>query len=262
MLIRALVFSLACCLSASLAQAQTLFGHYEFNGNLSNSATGGFASGFGTLEEINGSGSFATESGAWSWSGATAPGIGFRLPVTGLPADRHTFSLGLVFKVSDVGVGGNYRKIIDFSNGAHDDGLWLVNGKLIAYGALSATEEGNFTANQTISLVFTRNISDVINVYVNGSTTPLFTKTAFFPSQFRILNDSYVRFFLDNDGDEFSPAGTVYDLRIWDSVLTSGQISAYFAAVPEPSTYAALCGLLALGVTVWRRRAAAGRTQP
>lgn len=171
MLIRALVFSLACCLSASLAQAQTLFGHYEFNGNLSNSATGGFASGFGTLEEVNGSGSFATESGAWSWSGATAPGIGFRLPVTGLPADRHTFSLGLVFKVSDVGVGGNYRKIIDFSNGAHDDGLWLVNGKLIAYGALSATEEGNFTANQTISLVFTRNISDVINVYVNGSTT-------------------------------------------------------------------------------------------
>jgi len=267
MRIRAIVLSLACSLAASLAQAQSLIAHYQFNGNLNNSVTGESASAFGTLVEVTGSSSLpnalTTESGAWTWSGATAPGFGLRLPVSGLTGDMHTFSVGMVFKVSDVGLGGDWRRIIDFSNDQHEDGLYLTNGKLIAYGALSATEEGNFSANENIALVFTRNSSNVVKVYANGSTTPLFTKTAFFTEQFRILMDSNIRFFLDdNGGVDFSPAGAVYDIRIWNGELSSEQVGTYFAAIPEPSTYAAFGGLMALGFVLWhRRRRSAGKAQ-
>lgn len=50
--------------------------------------------------------------------------------------------------------------------------------------------------------------------------------------------------------------GQLDDFRIYDVALNSSQIATLAAAaVPEPSTYAALLGICALGLAMWRRRA-------
>jgi len=265
MRIRALVLSLACSFAALLAQAQSLIGHYEFNGNLNNSVTGGSA--LATLQSIGGQATaFTAEAGAWTWSGAsTNPGIGLRLPTDTLELPYVAFSLGIVFKLSSVGAGGNWVKVIDFDNGTSDNGLYFYNGQMSAYGTFEGSTAGSFTANETITLVATRSIGGPIKFYVNGSTTPLINNSLISNSQFRIQNDANasLRFFVDNDdGDEFSPGGTVYEIRVWDGVLSSSQIPTAFAAIPEPSTYAAFGGLMALGFVLWhRRRNSAGKVQ-
>jgi hypothetical protein len=269
MRIRALVLSLACSFAASLAQAQSLIAHYQFNGNLNNSVAG---SALPALEGITPEGglpnAFTTEAGAWTWTGASSgPGIGLRLPTADLLDSYESFSIGIVFKFSNVGAPDDYRKIIDFKNGTSDDGLYFTNGGLTAFDSTADPANpvaGSFTANQTVALVFTRHSEGQVNVYANGSTTPLITHTvpnnAFLFSQ---GTSGTLRFFVDDNlGSEYSPAGAVYDIRVWDGVLSSGQVGTYFAAIPEPSTYAAFGGLMALGFVIWhRRRKSAGKVQ-
>jgi len=264
MRIRAIVLSLACSFAASLAQAQSLIAHYQFNGNLNNSVTGGSA--LAALEAIAGEGglpsAFTTEAGAWTWTDASDPGFGLRLPTDGLLDTYNEFSVGISFKFSNV---TGYRKILEFSNGNTDTGLYFNDGGLTAYETGEENPvSGSFTANQTVTLVFTRSSEAQINIYTHGSSTPLITHTvANNAFEIRQGESGGLRFFVDNDlGSEFSAAGAVYDIRVWDGVLSSGQVGTYFAAIPEPSTYAAFGGLMALGFVIWhRRRKSAGKAQ-
>ncbi len=48
----------------------------------------------------------------------------------------------------------------------------------------------------------------------------------------------------------------------WTTLSGPGLFSVQASAIPEPSTYAALAGLGALGLALWRRRVAAARSMP
>lgn len=68
--------------------------------------------------------------------------------------------------------------------------------------------------------------------------------------------------FATNNGAMSSQfVGEFYDLQIYDGVLSSGDISFLNSnpgvAIPEPSTYGVLLGMLVLGVVAMRRRIAA-----
>ena len=59
----------------------------------------------------------------------------------------------------------------------------------------------------------------------------------------------------NNSGDELF-TGSIDQARIFtftSGTFNTGMLS--YSAVPEPSTYAAILGLLALGLAAWRRRA-------
>lgn len=89
--------------------------------------------------------------------------------------------------------------------------------------------------------------SGTMNLYLNGvldattggaSSDPRDTSNPFFVGQ-------------DLGGNFY--IGSLDQVQIYDSVLGSGQIAA-LSAIPEPSTYAALAGLAALGFVIVRRR--------
>ena len=48
--------------------------------------------------------------------------------------------------------------------------------------------------------------------------------------------------------------GAMDDIRIYNYALSAAEVQGLYTAVPEPSTYAALTGLTALGFAAMRRR--------
>lgn len=64
------------------------------------------------------------------------------------------------------------------------------------------------------------------------------------------------QFFIGQDLGGGAYTGSLDQIRIYDTALSAGQVSAVYAAsIPEPSTYAALAGLAALAIAARRRRA-------
>ena len=259
---RLLVAAIIVALATSLGHAAppTLIGDYLLTtGSFTNAVTGTQALGNLSVVALSGSTGFITGTASdagWFWSGATAPGTG--LSVSGLPLNAGgafgNYSIGMRFQFSDV---SSYRRLITFATN-EDTGVYVLNGGFAVVGTdpVVVVSGGTITANSFVDFVLTRNgTNSQVAGYVNGSPTPVWTTP---DSNYGDAPGGTLQFFRDNNGGtEFSPAGRISLLRIWNGPLAAADIP--MSMVPEPSALA-LGGLGVAGILfrVWRRRRSGG----
>jgi len=146
-------------------------------------------------------------------------------------------------------------KFLFYNGNASWSGIGLmVNGtnvEVLEGGKFAATA-GSLSVNQWnyVALAY---FNGGIQVFVNGATTPAFTDTSAF-NDYAVAEDNGQTNTFAIGG---SFAGAFDEVRVSSftgsfdpSMLSYSAIS----AVPEPSTYAGLAGLAALGFVAWRRR--------
>ena len=259
---RRLVAVVVAAVAPAVAQADspTLIGDYLLStGSFTNFASG--TSTLGPLSVIPSSGTTGFITGTasdagWFWNGATLPGTG--LSVSGLPANDGggfgRYSIGMRFQFSTVSGTPAFRRMITFAD--QDAGMYVTSGSFNFYANDTNNAGGTIAPDTFAEFVLTRNGTGVTG-YRNGSPIPVLS----------LGNDSgagrstsgTLQFFRDNTlGNEFSPAGRISLLRIWDGPLTAEQIPT--AMVPEPSALAlGGLGVAAILARAWRRRRSGGR---
>jgi hypothetical protein len=252
-----------CALILALAPAvahaaPALIGDYLLaTGSFTNAVTGAQALGSLSVVASSGSTGFVTGTASdagWFWSGATAPGTG--LSLSGLPLNTGSgpgaafgdYSIGMRFQFSNT-VG--FRRMINFAD--EDSGMYVNTGVFAFFGS-EGLQGGSITANTFVEFILTRTGSNAqVAGYVNGSSTPVFQFTDS-SALADVPSGSPLNFFRDDPGgSEFSPAGRISMLRVWDGPLSPAEIP--MAMVPEPSALA-LGGLsvatILLGARRWR----------
>jgi len=149
-----------------------------------------------------------------------------------------------------------YRRILDFKDGASDGGLYSFAGSLsftpTIFGPGSVISAGNF-----VTILLTRDSgSNLLTGYADGVMQFSLTDTpgnAVFSTP-----GARVVFFRDDSvfpGEESS--GAVRSIRVFDRGLSSTEVVELYAPVPEPGTWAlTLTGLGLLGWAARRRRLA------
>lgn len=148
-------------------------------------------------------------------------------------------------------------KFLFYNGNASWSGIGLmVNGTTVEVleGGLYAHAAGNLTAHQWNYVALTY-AAGSLQVFVNGTTAPTFAVTSVFRDFSSATGNGHPNDFVV--GGSF--AGAFDELRVSSfsgSFNTSMLSYSAMSAVPEPSTYAALAGLAALGLVAWRRRAA------
>ncbi|MDQ6631531.1 MAG: hypothetical protein M3Y82_07210 [Verrucomicrobiota bacterium] len=212
-----LLFSF-CVLMQVISASASLISLYEFNGNFSDS----FSNNVDLVEYNNASSIF--NAGSWTWTATANPGGGLIMDLNAPRASLYSIGLRLKFDLTSSG----YRKIIDFKNQTADDGLYFYNDSLSFY---PITVGGMVSNNTFLDLVITRDGSSVVSVYANGNSNPLFT---FADSDNRAVavTNSLARFHLFHDDNttagEWSPGGTVSEIRVWNHVLAPSEIPGAF----------------------------------
>lgn len=244
-LILAAFVSLAWC---GQVGAIELIGDYRLGlGTLNNFATGTGSLGSLTITQNGGTAGFGPN--GWSWSDATTPGSGLNL--ANLPENSTTsYSIGITALFGET---SGFRKVIDFKSQTSDTGFYVHNN---AFQFFNTTQDfGSVNDFQEFTVVLTRDADKIVNLYVNGESTPLlsFTDT----DDFAVASDGLLKFFQDDTvtSGEFSTLGTASLIRIWDQPLAPAQIASAMI-VPEPSAW--MLGTVALTVILMaaRRRAA------
>lgn len=209
-----------------------LIGLYEFRGNLENSQSGSGALP-GMTEAGNGDSGFSAD--GWYWSNGSSGGKGLNLETPSLDS----YSIGISFRFSAV---DGYKKVLDFSGLTSDDGFYLRSDLFSLY--ISGPTEGGYApADTLLTVILTRDSGGELNLYVNGSNTPLLTKND--PDgAFSIRSGNELNFFMDeNSSGEFSRAGSVSYIGIWDTALSREEITEAFSVIPEPGFFGLLGGL-------------------
>ena len=203
--------------------ANTLSGESALGSSLVAVSTGG-SFGFVTSGENPG----------WSWSNATSPGTG--LSLSGLPANDGTgfgsYSIGMRFSLGQV---SGWRKLIDFK--PEEVGMYVVDGQFKFYDDGTNPTAGTIAANTPVDFILTRNTSGMLEAFLNGSTTPIFSSAL--GSEAKTDVSRTLRFFVDRPGfgdNEFSSSGSISRLRVWNGPLTAAEIPNAMVVVPEPAT--------------------------
>jgi hypothetical protein len=256
---RLLVAAITVALATSLAHAAppTLIGDYILTtGSFTNAVTGTQALGSLGVVASTGSTGFVTGTASdagWFWNGATLPGTG--LSVSGLPLNAGgafaNYSIGMRFQFSDV---SSYRRLITFAD--VDTGMYVTNGMFNFYDD-GENKGGSISADTFVDFVLTRNgTTNQVTGYVNGVSTPVLQMSD--NSGHGRSPSGTLQFFRDNTGGaEFSPAGRISLLRIWNGPLAAADIP--MSMVPEPSALAlGGLGVAAILFRAWQRRRSGG----
>ncbi len=245
---------------AVAASAQSLVHQWRFGENDGGAANGGAVT---TVTDHVGSLTL-TASGTVTYTGNTA-GAGSSLAAafdtTGSfvgAADESLTSEGSFIIegwVRPDGTPSAGSKFLFYNGNASWSGIGLmVSGSTVQVLAGGAFDQNVGTLNADawnyVALVYSN--SD-ISIYINNTSAPSYSGGYFRDYSLATMNGQPNNFSV---GGSF--AGAIDELRV--STFTgsfSESMLSYSAmsAVPEPSTYAALAGLAALGLVAWRRRA-------
>ncbi len=194
-----------------------LVADYRFNGS--------HASSVGSAPDLAdiGSNSFAADTvDSVSCNVLTfSQGNGLSLATNGL-ISSDTYSIVMLFRFDNT---SSYRKLVDFKNGTEDYGLYNFSQKLRFYTDASGANVV-FQDNTYAQVVLTRDgTTKQVTGYVDGAQEIQFTDT-----NDRALIDSSntLRFLIDDTttGGVEASAGAVARIRIYDGVLSSGEVSA------------------------------------
>lgn len=128
-------------------------------------------------------------------------------------------------------------------------------GTRLAFG-IGSSDTTIFSASSVntgnwIPVAATWDTSGAMNLYLNGSLEATYGIGSSDP------HNTTNPIFIGQDLGGIIYTGSLDEIRIYDSTLSGGQITA-LAAVPEPSTYAAFAGLACLAIALGRRRGTQG----
>jgi hypothetical protein len=212
----------AALLLASSASGATLAGDYQFQGTRASSGPGPAVSDVGT-----GINMFQTD----TVMGASRQVLAFPLhngvkmtPSVG--SGSVPYSIVATFRLDNIGITGDaYRRILDPSNGTEDTGFYVLQGKA-DYFADSIDDVISpsvvFGANVYATVAVTSSPPSPSKIYVNGievvnanETLPVVANT--------------LRFFKDDSNVEES-AGAVSCIRVFNGVLSAGEVGAVGAS--------------------------------
>lgn len=218
------------CLFAASASAATLKADYRFHGNLASSVGSAPAA-----SNIGNGNAFATENlSGRPRSVLTFPaGGGLDIPTTDVvPADNYT--IAVVFRLSDLGDPGDYRRIADFQAGTSDNGVYFESHLLTFYSPSFYQGDATVGTNQYVQVVLRRTAegsSVQFAGYLNGNFE--WNATDVGPDT---LLSSGLRLFKDNSTPSAEEAsGAVARVRMWDGPLTAPEIEALELVPPTDS---------------------------
>jgi hypothetical protein len=152
-------------------------------------------------------------------------GGGVSIRTSGL-VDRTSPSVVMVFRLADV---SGFRRLLDFSDGASDDGLYDASGTTVFYAgdyvarSTGAVFEDSAYVQVTLTSEATLAGSQWTVVYVNGTPVAAATTTQGFGLGSRVL-----RLFKDNvrgSGRGEQSAGALACVFVYDGALPRGQVA-------------------------------------
>jgi Concanavalin A-like lectin/glucanases superfamily len=203
------------------ADAAVLKASYLFQGNLA-SETGGAPE----LTALGAGSRFRLE----TVDGTRRPvlafprGGGLSLATGGL-VDSRNHSVVMLFRLAEV---SRYRRLLDFTNGSSDNGLYNLDGRVVLYlRENSAISPGVVFDDSYVQVVLT-NVADLgdsqkTTVYVNGAAAV----TARSSSEGLDLGSGVLRFFKDNAsgvGAGEESAGSIACVLVYDGALTADEV--------------------------------------
>jgi hypothetical protein len=146
-----------------------------------------------------------------------------------------TYSIEMVFRIDDT---SSFRRLIDFKNGALDEGLYNYNTAVRFYD-VAIGPNGAFANGQIRHLVVTRNgANNQFVAYIDGVQQLSFTDSgnlATFDAANNIIR------FLRDDGSEH-PSGFLDRIRTYSTVLSAAEVLGLFneGVAPNPNFAAIL----------------------
>lgn len=205
-----------------------------------------------TLADSRGGPSLQSLGGAVG-SGNYTFGAGEGLILDGALTSGAGYSIEITASLDQV---SEYRRILDFKDGASDSGIYSFAGRLsfppTIFGSDSVISAGTF-----VTMLLTRDSgSQALTGYVNGIEQFSLIDT---PGN-AIFSSPAARMVFFRDDSVFpgeQTSGVVKSIRVFDRGLSATEVVELYAPVPEPGTWAlTLTGLGLLGWFARRSRAA------
>lgn len=150
-------------------------------------------------------------------------GGGLSLSTAGL-VDPSSHSVVMLFRLDEV---SRYRRLLDFSGGASDNGLYNLFGRVALYHrGIAAISPGAVFGNSFVQLTLTNAAASgnsvKTTVYVNGVAMAIATTSDGFD-----LGSGTLRFFTDNAtgvGANEESAGAIACVLVFDGTLTADEV--------------------------------------
>jgi hypothetical protein len=207
-----------------IAAAKLVVADYRFDDSLSSSVGGA-----NSLTNVGAGNDFATETvrGKSERVFEFEEGNGLSLVDAGLvPANNHSVVLEFRFEALS-----NYRRVLDWSGGTTEPGLYVHSGALNFYDGegMEAAQE-DFAADRYVEVALTRDPQRRIDVYANGAERLRYTDIKGPDSA--LFDADGLRFFVD-DTDEES-AGAVARIRLFNRALSADQVRRVFEGCQVP----------------------------
>lgn len=264
--------------SAPLTQAQTLLNYYSFDPGTVFTAsgfitgatgTGAALSPIGTNPTVDASGRFGAAS---SFAGAN--GLDTSTFGNGATTLGNSFSVSVWLKTSDVtALANSYLFQTGVVGGGAQNAVLFgyVSGKTELYGSsqgLSGSTDPRSVSGITLSSALNNTWFNVVYTYDGTTLTGYLNGAQVFSTarDFSFTAAGGLSVGGARDGNGAFP-GSLDDFGLWSGVLSAAQVTSLqstpalgISAIPEPSTYAAIIGGVALGLAAWRRRARTNET--
>jgi hypothetical protein len=147
-------------------------------------------------------------------------GGGYRLSPTTGEVGNTTYSVAVLFRLSDIGV---FRRVLDFKHGTSDTGLYLAAGKLRLY-PYTPSGPKTVAADEWVQVVLTRTAGGTVTGYVDGAQQ---WQQADTDGVAVIDSENTLRFFRDNESGGTTTehaSGSVARIRLFDRALSDTEV--------------------------------------
>lgn len=167
--------------------------------------------------------------GYWTWKSSSPRGGGLTM-TTSQPIVA-PYSVGLRFELDRTAP--EYRKIIDYADQRSDNGFYFLDGRIMFYPKQDEREYGpSYEPNTVIDLVATLTTDRLFTVYspnADGTMTKLYeyVDSDLNADPAKRDSGSILGFFFDDQEtkSEAARSGRIYELRLWNTALTSEQVN-------------------------------------